>query len=87
MAGLQGDVENVREDWSQFLCAVSQGGGETPSGPGAFHRLFLPSVLVLNDCSISKAGEGSDIAAFCAHVVELDLSYNQLSDWGEDLLI
>ncbi|CAL1598779.1 unnamed protein product [Knipowitschia caucasica] len=46
-------------------------------------RLFVPSVLVLNYCSISKAGQGSDIAAFCAHVVELDLSYNQLQDWGE----
>ncbi|KAJ0062193.1 hypothetical protein NL108_017635, partial [Boleophthalmus pectinirostris] len=46
-------------------------------------RLFLPSVLVLNDCSVSKAGSGSDIATFCAHVVELDLSYNQLRDWAE----
>ncbi|KAK7880163.1 hypothetical protein WMY93_033174 [Mugilogobius chulae] len=55
----------------------------TPPGSPVKDRLFLPSVLVLNDCSISKAGEGSDIAAFCAHVVELDLSYNQLSDWGE----
>lgn len=46
-------------------------------------RLFLPSVLVLNYCGISKAGDKSDIATFCAHVVELDLSYNQLNDWGE----
>lgn len=46
-------------------------------------RLFLPSALVLNDCGISKAGDRSNIAAFCGHVLELDLSHNQLSDWGE----
>ncbi|XP_072303056.1 tubulin-specific chaperone cofactor E-like protein [Eucyclogobius newberryi] len=55
----------------------------TPPGSPVKDRLFLPSVLVLNDCGITKAGESSDIATFCAHVVELDLSYNQLSDWGE----
>lgn len=55
----------------------------TPPGSPVKDRLFLPSVLVLNDCGIRKAGEGSDIAAFCAHVVELDLSHNQLSDWAE----
>lgn len=46
-------------------------------------RLFLPSVLVLNYNGINKAGDKSDIAAFCAHVVELDLSCNQLNNWGE----
>ncbi|KAF3705846.1 Tubulin-specific chaperone cofactor E-like protein Leucine-rich repeat-containing protein 35 [Channa argus] len=46
-------------------------------------RLFLPSNLVLSGCEISKAGDKSDIAAFCAHVVELDLSNNKLEDWGE----
>ena len=46
-------------------------------------RLFLPSALVLNDCGITKAGDRAAIAAFCAHVLELDLSYNQLKDWGE----
>lgn len=46
-------------------------------------RLFLPSALVLNDSGISKAGDRQDIAASCAHVVELDLSHNQLNDWGE----
>lgn len=46
-------------------------------------RLFLPSILVVNDCGITKAGDKSDIAIFCAHVVELDLSHNQLQDWGE----
>lgn len=45
--------------------------------------LFLPSALVLSDSGISKAGAGSDIAAVCAHVLELDLSFNQLSDWDE----
>ncbi|XP_026227394.1 tubulin-specific chaperone cofactor E-like protein isoform X2 [Anabas testudineus] len=56
-----------------------------PSPPGSpvKDRLFLPSILVLNGCGISKAGEKSDIATFCAHVVELDLSHNQLKDWGE----
>nr|XP_020454223.1 tubulin-specific chaperone cofactor E-like protein [Monopterus albus]XP_020454224.1 tubulin-specific chaperone cofactor E-like protein [Monopterus albus]XP_020454225.1 tubulin-specific chaperone cofactor E-like protein [Monopterus albus] len=56
-----------------------------PSAPGSpvKDRLFLPSVLVLSDRGISKAGEKLDIAAFCAHVVELDLSCNQLNDWGE----
>ncbi|KAK2881933.1 hypothetical protein Q8A73_022443 [Channa argus] len=46
-------------------------------------RLFLPSNLVLSGCGISKAGDKSDIAAFCAHVVKLDLSNNKLEDWGE----
>ena len=46
-------------------------------------RLFLPSTLVLDHCGITKAGDGSYIAAFCAHVVELDLSSNQLDDWVE----
>ncbi|XP_072769863.1 alpha-tectorin isoform X1 [Nerophis lumbriciformis] len=56
-----------------------------PSPPGSpiKDRLFLPSVLVLNDCGIRKAGDRSDIAVFCAHVVELDLSYNELHDWAE----
>uniref|UniRef100_A0A671K256 Tubulin folding cofactor E-like a n=2 Tax=Sinocyclocheilus anshuiensis TaxID=1608454 RepID=A0A671K256_9TELE len=46
-------------------------------------RLNLPSVLVLNGCGISHAGEEGEIAAFCAHVVELDLSHNKLQDWHE----
>ncbi|XP_047463047.1 tubulin-specific chaperone cofactor E-like protein isoform X1 [Mugil cephalus] len=58
-----------------------------PSPPGSpvkgADRLFLPSILVLNDCGITKAGSRSDIATFCAHVVELDLSFNQLNDWVE----
>ncbi|XP_037125228.1 tubulin-specific chaperone cofactor E-like protein [Syngnathus acus] len=56
-----------------------------PSPPGSPTKghLFLPNVLVLNDCGIKKAGDRSDIAAFCAHVVELDLSYNEIHDWAE----
>ncbi|XP_066541996.1 tubulin folding cofactor E-like a isoform X2 [Hoplias malabaricus] len=46
-------------------------------------RLNLPSVLVLNSCGISSAGDEGEIAAFCAHVVELDLSHNKLQDWHE----
>lgn len=46
-------------------------------------RLYLPSALVLSNCGITKAGDGLHIAAFCAHVVELDLSHNQLNDWLE----
>lgn len=48
-------------------------------------RLNLPSVLVLNGCGISRAGDQTEIAAFCAHVMELDLSHNRLQDWHEVL--
>ncbi|KAG7260644.1 hypothetical protein CRUP_000683 [Coryphaenoides rupestris] len=56
-----------------------------PSPPGSpvKDRLNLPSVLVLNNCGITKAGDRTEVATFCAHVVELDLSYNQLRDWEE----
>ncbi|KAG9351659.1 hypothetical protein JZ751_022910 [Albula glossodonta] len=57
-----------------------------PSGPQGSpmkDRLNLPSFLVLNGCGISRAGDESEIAAFCAHVVELDLSHNKLQDWQE----
>ncbi|XP_037534359.1 tubulin-specific chaperone cofactor E-like protein [Nematolebias whitei] len=46
-------------------------------------RLNLPSVLVLNGCGISRAGDQAEIAAFCSHVMELDLSHNKLHDWHE----
>ncbi|KAM3850362.1 tubulin folding cofactor E-like a [Diretmus argenteus] len=46
-------------------------------------RLNLPSVLVLNGCGISRAGDQAEIAGFCAHVMELDLSHNKLQDWHE----
>lgn len=48
-------------------------------------RLNLPSVLVLNGCGISRAGDHAEIAAFCSHVMELDLSHNKLHDWHEVL--
>ncbi|XP_028817710.1 tubulin folding cofactor E-like a [Denticeps clupeoides] len=57
-----------------------------PSGPQGSpmkDRLNLPSVLVLNGCGISQAGDEGEIAAFCAHVVELDLSHNKLRNWHE----
>ncbi|CAN2387883.1 Ubiquitin-like domain, partial [Pristimantis euphronides] len=46
-------------------------------------RLNLPSILVLNSCGISHAGDESEIAAFCSHVSELDLSGNKLENWQE----
>ncbi|XP_031724911.1 tubulin-specific chaperone cofactor E-like protein [Anarhichas minor] len=55
----------------------------SPQGSPVKDRLFLPSRLVLSDSGIRKAGDRSDIAVFCAHVVELDLSHNQLNDWTE----
>lgn len=42
-------------------------------------------MLVLNGCGISRAGDQAEIAAFCAHVMELDLSHNKLQDWHEVL--
>ncbi|XP_068187635.1 tubulin-specific chaperone cofactor E-like protein [Antennarius striatus] len=45
--------------------------------------LFLPNFIILDHCGITKAGDRSDIAAFCAHVKYLDLSNNQLNDWAE----
>ncbi|TSK82122.1 Tubulin-specific chaperone cofactor E-like protein [Bagarius yarrelli] len=55
----------------------------SPQGSPVKDRLNLPSVLVLDSCGISHAGDEEDVAAFCAHVVELDLSHNQFTDWGE----
>ncbi|XP_054481935.1 tubulin-specific chaperone cofactor E-like protein [Anoplopoma fimbria] len=54
-----------------------------PPGSPVKDRLYLPSILVLSDSGIRKAGDRSDIATFCNHVVELDLSHNQLNDWAE----
>ena len=50
-------------------------------------RLNLPSVLVLNSCGITCAGDEKEIAAFGAHVSELDLSDNKLEDWHEVKLL
>uniref|UniRef100_A0A8C5SJV7 Tubulin-specific chaperone cofactor E-like protein n=1 Tax=Laticauda laticaudata TaxID=8630 RepID=A0A8C5SJV7_LATLA len=55
----------------------------TPQGSPMKDRLNLPSVLVLNSCGITCAGDEKEIAAFCAHVSELDLSDNKLEDWHE----
>ncbi|XP_067101918.1 tubulin-specific chaperone cofactor E-like protein [Osmerus mordax] len=57
--------------------------GLGPQGSPMKDRLNLPSVLVLTGCGITRAGERADIAAFCAHVVELDLSHNQLQTWEQ----
>jgi len=46
-------------------------------------RLNLPSILVLDGCGITEAGDEEEVATFCAHVVELDLSHNHFKDWGE----
>ncbi|KAK2912858.1 hypothetical protein Q8A73_006971 [Channa argus] len=54
-----------------------------PQGSPMKERLNLPSILVLNSCGISRAGDQGGIAAFCAHVMELDLSHNKLQDWHE----
>lgn len=54
-----------------------------PQGSPMKDRLNLPSILVLNSCGISRAGDQAEIAAFCAHVMELDLSHNKLQDWQE----
>ncbi|XP_018423093.1 PREDICTED: tubulin-specific chaperone cofactor E-like protein isoform X2 [Nanorana parkeri] len=61
-------------------------GVHVPAGPQVSpmkDRLNLPSILVLNGCGISHAGEENEIAAFCSHVSELDLSGNQLDSWQE----
>ncbi|XP_026854277.2 tubulin-specific chaperone cofactor E-like protein isoform X3 [Electrophorus electricus] len=55
----------------------------SPQGSPVKDRLNLPSVLVLDSCGISHAGDEEEVATFCAHVVELDLSHNQFRDWGE----
>ncbi|GCB76351.1 hypothetical protein scyTo_0018332, partial [Scyliorhinus torazame] len=54
-----------------------------PQGSPLKARLNLPTILVLDGCGITTAGKESDIAAFCSHVFELDLSDNNLQDWYE----
>ncbi|TMS14618.1 tubulin-specific chaperone cofactor E-like protein isoform X3 [Larimichthys crocea] len=92
MESLSSDEEEVRtfvkvmsEKYNPENFPYGQGVVVLCSPPGSPNkdRLFLPSILVLNHCGISKAGDRTDIAAFCAHVVELDLSHNQLNDWVE----
>ncbi|XP_051552636.1 tubulin-specific chaperone cofactor E-like protein [Myxocyprinus asiaticus] len=55
----------------------------SPQGSPVKDRLNLPRILVLDGCGITEAGDEEEVATFCAHVVELDLSHNQLKDWGE----
>ncbi|XP_050965728.1 tubulin-specific chaperone cofactor E-like protein [Labeo rohita] len=55
----------------------------SPQGSPVKDRLNLPSILVLDGCGITEAGDEEEVATFCAHVVELDLSHNQLKEWGE----
>ncbi|XP_077422655.1 tubulin folding cofactor E-like a [Vanacampus margaritifer] len=84
-------VEVINEKYSpeNFPCRRGPGMGVVvvpiacPQRSPMKDRLNLPSVLVLNGCGISRAGDQSEIAAFCAHVMELDLSHNKLQDWHE----
>ncbi|XP_059206958.1 tubulin-specific chaperone cofactor E-like protein isoform X2 [Centropristis striata] len=78
-------VQVLSDKYNPENFPYGQGVMVMPSPPGSpvKDRLFLPCSLVLSDTGVSKAGDGSDIAAFCAHVVELDLSHNQLNDWSE----
>ncbi|XP_077468070.1 tubulin folding cofactor E-like a isoform X2 [Stigmatopora argus] len=84
-------VEVINEKYSpeNFPCRRGPGIGvvvvptASPQGSPMKDRLNVPSILVLNGCGISRAGDQSEIAAFCAHVMELDLSHNKLQDWQE----
>lgn len=51
-----------------------------PSKP---QRIAIPSLLVLNDCDITTAGEEQVLEAKCASVEELDLAKNKLNEWQE----
>ncbi|KAG7231895.1 hypothetical protein INR49_010116 [Caranx melampygus] len=82
-------VEVINEKYSPENFPYRRGPGmgvvvvPAPQGSPMKDRLNLPSVLVLNSCGISRAGDQAEIAAFCAHVMELDLSHNKLQDWHE----
>lgn len=43
----------------------------------------MPSLLVLNDCNIDRAGESEDLRKKCSTVRELDLAQNKLERWEE----
>lgn len=51
-----------------------------PSKP---QRMVIPSLLVLNDCDITTAGEREALVTKCAGVEELDLAKNKLNHWPE----
>ncbi|KAI4800155.1 hypothetical protein KUCAC02_014978 [Chaenocephalus aceratus] len=78
-------VQVLSEKYSPENFPYGQGVMVMPSLPGSpvKDRLYLPCSLVLSGSGINKAGDRSDIAAFCVHVAELDLSQNQLKDWEE----
>lgn len=84
-------VEVISEKYSPENFPYRRGPGmgvvvvptQGPQGSPMKDRLNLPSVLVLNCCGISRAGDQAEISAFCAHVMELDLSHNKLQDWHE----
>ncbi|XP_045480564.1 tubulin-specific chaperone cofactor E-like protein isoform X2 [Harmonia axyridis] len=46
-------------------------------------RALVPSLLVLNDCDITTAGDSEALVAKCSCVEELDLAKNKLHDWPE----
>uniref|UniRef100_A0A3B4ZT11 Tubulin-specific chaperone cofactor E-like protein n=1 Tax=Stegastes partitus TaxID=144197 RepID=A0A3B4ZT11_9TELE len=84
-------VEVISEKYSPENFPYRRGPGmgvvvvptQGPQGSPMKDRLNLPSVLVLNCCGISRAGDQAEISAFCSHVMELDLSHNKLQDWHE----
>lgn len=82
-------VQVISEKYSpdNFPCCRGSGVGvvirSSPQGSPVKDRLNLPRILVLEGCGITEAGDEEEVAAFCSHVVELDLSHNQLKDWGE----
>ncbi|XP_071525506.1 tubulin-specific chaperone cofactor E-like protein isoform X1 [Panulirus ornatus] len=46
-------------------------------------RQRLPSVLILSECDIEKAGDEEEVERKCEGVRELDLSRNKLTEWKE----
>lgn len=46
-------------------------------------RATVPSLLVLNDCDITTAGEKQALVDKCSCVEELDLAKNKLIYWPE----
>ncbi|KAG7173152.1 tubulin-specific chaperone cofactor E-like protein [Homarus americanus] len=46
-------------------------------------RQRLPSVLILSECDIEKAGDEEEVERKCEGVRELDLSRNKLKEWKE----
>lgn len=46
-------------------------------------RTMVPSLLVLNDCDITTAGDQKALVDKCSGVEELDLAKNKLNYWQE----